>query len=96
MVPTMDLRVEWLKCVFWVGDEGRNVEVRMGTLLKRDWIWGRGFQPTKTSNLERATAISGLWFVSPNFSGSFLWSSAARSLSGWIWRGRALAMERIW
>jgi hypothetical protein len=24
-----------------------------------------------------------------------LWSLAARPLSGWIWRGRALAIERI-
>lgn len=72
-----------------------NFDLRIGMEVNRCWISGSGFQPTKDSNLESATAISGLWFASPNFEGSFLCSRAARSLSGCIWRGRALAMERI-
>lgn len=64
---TMDFRVS----LSMVSDgEVKNVEVRRGMLVKRDWISERGFQPTNTSNFPRATAISGLWFVSPNFSGS--------------------------
>lgn len=78
---TMDFRVSLLM----VEDgEGRNLEVRMGMLVKRDSISERGFQPTNTSNFPRATAISGLWFASPNFSGSCSWSLAASFLSGCI------------
>lgn len=51
---------------------------------------------TKSSNSLRATAISGLWFGSVKLSGSFLCNSLARGLDGWIWRGRALPMERIY
>jgi hypothetical protein len=70
-------------------------ELRTGIVVKSCLISGSGFHPTKTSSLPRATAISGLWFASPNLFGSLLWSFAASSLSGWIWRGRALAIERI-
>lgn len=83
-------RVSSLKWV-WEGTKGSR-----GFSLKRAWIWLRGFQPAKSSNLESAIAISGLWFVSPNFLGSFSCSLAASERSGWIWRGRALLKERIW
>ena len=63
--------------------------------MKRDWIEGRGFQPAKTSKGPRAMAISGLWLSSVNWEGFWAWRRWARSLSGWIWRGRAFAMERI-
>jgi len=73
----------------------RSVILRIGIVENICWIAGSGFHPTKTSNLPRATAISGLWLASPNFSGSCLWKFAARSLSGWIWSGKALSMDRI-
>lgn len=92
ILPTTSFSVSPLKCV---SELLVNRDLRMGMVVKSCWISGSGFQPTKTSNFPRATAISGLWLASPNFSGSFLWSLAARPLSGWIWRGRALAIERI-
>lgn len=83
-------RVSLLKSVW----EGTNFS--SGCSLNRAWIWGSGLKPAKSSNLESAIAISGLWFVSPNFLGSLACSLAARSRSGWIWRGRALLKERIY
>lgn len=93
ILPTTSFSVSPLNCVC---ESLRNLDFRIGMVVNSCWISGSGFHPTKTSNCPRATAISGLWLASPNFSGSFLWSFAARSLSGWIWRGRALAIESIW
>lgn len=66
-----------------------------GFSLKRASISLSGFQPAKSSNLERATAISGLWLVSPYFFGSCLCNFSASFRSGWIWRGSALEKESI-
>lgn len=55
-----------------------------------------GLKPTNSSNLVNATAISGLWLVSPNLMGSCAWSFSANFLSGCSCRGRAFAKERIW
>lgn len=63
--------------------------------VKRGWISDRGLKPAKTSNLERATAISGLWFGSEKWSGSSLCNLVASSLLGCSWRGSAFAIERI-
>ena len=54
-----------------------------------------GLKPAKSSKGPRATAISGLWFESVNWSGSWAWSLEARALFGWSWRVRALSKERI-
>lgn len=87
----MERRVEGVKGSV---DEGRKRWSGERCWKRREMV-ERGFQPAKTSNLERARAISGLWLGSGKFSGSPWWSLVARGLEGWIWRGRALAMERI-
>lgn len=64
MLYTICFKVSWSK-----GDLESGVkkfDFRTGIEVKRCWTSGRGSQPTKTSNFPRATAISGLWFVSPN------------------------------
>lgn len=63
--------------------------------MNRGWISDRGLKPAKTSNIERATAISGLWLGSVNWSGSCLCSLVARFLLGCSWRGSAFAIDRI-
>ena len=73
----MSLNVSLLKGVCF---SGRNCF--RGSKPKKASISFVGFHPAKTSNLLNAMAISGLWFVSVNFSGSFLCSFAASSLSG--------------
>lgn len=83
-------RVSSLKCV------GDGTNFSSGLSLNSAWMSLSGFHPAKSSNLESAIAISGLWFVSPYFFGSCLFSCAARVRSGWIWSGSALEKERIY
>jgi hypothetical protein len=69
-------RISLLKCVWELG-----MNWRRGGGWSRVCISLSGLKPTKTSKVVRATAISGLWFVSLYLSGSFWFNLAARSLS---------------